>query len=119
MLSPTKPVPPKTRILIAQPERVAADGSQQPRTEILLRVHIGYQSTGRLRRLTSRARKETPRSCFDRTFAVRHDDAPARQHRDRPAAQFAAGEGRVTREIMHQRVAQRDLALRIPDRDVS
>ena len=44
---------------------------------------------------------------------------PARQHRDRPAAQLAAGEGRIARQIMHHRVAQRDLARRIPDRDVS
>ena len=35
-----KPVPPKTRILVAQSEHIAADKSQKARPKILFRVHV-------------------------------------------------------------------------------
>src|SRR5689334_18515414 len=58
ILSPTNPAPPKTRILMAQFTLVAANVSQQPRPEILFRIHIRHQPAGRLRRLAARARQE-------------------------------------------------------------
>ena len=63
---------------ISQPEPIALDCSQQLRTEILRGIHIRHQAPGRFRRLAARACKESAGACFDRTFAVGHDDPPAR-----------------------------------------
>src|SRR5260370_29816100 len=70
---PTKPVPPKIMTLITMGLR-----SQQARAKISLGIHVRHQTSGWLRRLASRARQEAAGACFDRTFAVRDDDAPAR-----------------------------------------
>src|SRR4030088_1552464 len=135
MLSPTKPVPPKIRIFMSQPQHLprwaattitidpSADSaikySQQDRTEIPRRIHVGDKSAGRLRRLASRAREEAAGTRLGRTLAVRDDHAAARQHRDRPAAQLAAGIGRIAGKVVHHGVGQRDLTLRVPNSDIT
>src|SRR5258708_39955353 len=78
ILSPTKPVPPKIRILISQSQHISEGSSQQPRTKILLGIHIRHQTSGWFRRLAARACQEAAGACFDRTLAVRDDDAPTR-----------------------------------------
>ena len=64
--------------------------SQQGRTEIARRIHIGDKSAGRLRGIAAGTREEAPGAGLGQTLAIRDDHASARQHRDRPAAQLPA-----------------------------